>query len=176
MWEKIFRYDLSCPSGLWYIRYSRPSGHLETNKKSGIQYWRVGYLGKLYLAHRVIWNIFNGEIPDGMIIDHIDKNSLNNNINNLRLISQADNNRNASLRKDNSTGVAGVQYMTSPDGYEYYRAVWSEGLTKKSKLFSIRKLGKALAFELCKKYRKEMIESLIETGKLYSPLHGKERK
>ena len=37
----------------------------------------------------------NGELPpDDMVIDHIDHNRLNNAIDNLRLVSVADNNRN----------------------------------------------------------------------------------
>lgn len=45
--------------------------------------------------HRVIWEAFNGEIPDDMVIDHIDGNRSNNNLSNLRLVSQSVNMDNA---------------------------------------------------------------------------------
>lgn len=42
---------------------------------------------RLFLLHRVIWFYFNGEIPDGMQINHIDENKLNNSKVNLNLLS-----------------------------------------------------------------------------------------
>lgn len=42
-------------------------------------------------AHRVVWYIHNGDIPDGYEIDHLDRNKLNNEITNLRLVTRAGN-------------------------------------------------------------------------------------
>lgn len=59
-------------------------------------YIRVrGGNGKEYRAHRVIWSLFNGEIPEGMLIDHIDGNKQNNKIDNLRLATRTQNNANS---------------------------------------------------------------------------------
>lgn len=44
-----------------------------------------------YYVHRFIWECFNGEIPEGLVINHLDENPTNNAINNLSLVSQADN-------------------------------------------------------------------------------------
>jgi len=33
-------------------------------------------------VHRIVWEIHHGDIPKGMMIDHIDRNSLNNKISN----------------------------------------------------------------------------------------------
>lgn len=41
--------------------------------------------------HRVLYAWFNGEIPDGMVVDHIDGNSLNNDLDNLQLLPQTEN-------------------------------------------------------------------------------------
>lgn len=41
--------------------------------------------------HRFIYIWYNGEIPAGYDIDHIDNNSLNNDISNLRLLTRKEN-------------------------------------------------------------------------------------
>jgi hypothetical protein len=51
--------------------------------------------------HRIIWMMFNGEIPEGLDIDHIDGNRENNVITNLRMVSHAYNLRLARARLGN---------------------------------------------------------------------------
>lgn len=48
-------------------------------------YYYVKIDGVKYKAHRLVWAIVNGEIPDGMSIDHIDRNTKNNALENLRI-------------------------------------------------------------------------------------------
>lgn len=55
-----------------------------------------GYLGTVFnkktrYIHRVIWELFNGAIQDGMTIDHIDGDKHNNRIENLQILSVRDN-------------------------------------------------------------------------------------
>lgn len=68
-------------------------------------------------AHRIIWIMHNGSIPDGMIIDHKDGNPWNNRFENLRLATKSQNNQNTRIRKDNSTGYKGVCYIKKSDSY-----------------------------------------------------------
>lgn len=44
-----------------------------------------------WLLHRLMWTAFNGEIPNGYEIDHIDGNKLNNSLYNLELVTHSEN-------------------------------------------------------------------------------------
>ena len=44
-----------------------------------------------FLIHRLVWETYCGPVPEGMTIDHIDANKLNNNISNLQLLTRGDN-------------------------------------------------------------------------------------
>ena len=61
---------------------------------------------KQYKAHRLIFLMFNGFMPEE--IDHIDTNKLNNKIENLRVATRSQNSCNQKIRKDNISGVKGV--------------------------------------------------------------------
>lgn len=76
------------------LLYSKASKQIVgTHNNEG--YIRIrGSNGKEYRAHRIIWSLFNGEIPEGMLIDHIDGNRSNNRIENLRLATRIQNNAN----------------------------------------------------------------------------------
>jgi hypothetical protein len=47
--------------------------------------------GKNYLAHRVIWEMHKGSIPNGMQVDHINRDRSDNRIENLRLVTHQQN-------------------------------------------------------------------------------------
>lgn len=55
----------------------------------GIKHPTDGY--KTINAHRLVWTWFNGEIPEGCVIDHIDHDPSNNSLSNLRLRTYEDN-------------------------------------------------------------------------------------
>lgn len=63
-------------------------------EESGNYYRFVGNynLGrKHFLVHRAVWEAFNGPIPEGYDIDHIDGNPHNNALNNLQAITHQEN-------------------------------------------------------------------------------------
>ena len=49
---------------------------------------------KVVYVHRMVYEAFKGEIPEGMEIDHIDRNRQNNNPDNLRVVTRSENNKN----------------------------------------------------------------------------------
>ncbi|MCF0178649.1 MAG: HNH endonuclease [Bacteroidales bacterium] len=77
---------------------------------NAVGYIQVSVNGKNRLAHRVVWEIYNGEIPKGMQIDHINHVRTDNRIENLRLVSHQENKKNNSMYSSNSSGVCGVRF------------------------------------------------------------------
>lgn len=70
----------------------------------------VRYLGRDYGAHRIIWEMHNGAIPDGRYIDHIDRNKSNNRLENLRLVTHKQNMQNKGKQRRNRSGYNGVSW------------------------------------------------------------------
>ena len=54
-------------------------------------YRDVAVEGKRYQVSRLIWQMHNGEIPEGMQIDHINRDKLDNRIENLRCVTPTQN-------------------------------------------------------------------------------------
>jgi hypothetical protein len=61
-------------------------------------YRKIEINRKFYLSHRLIYMYHNGEIADGLHIDHIDRDKLNNNIENLRLVTHQENHFNTDAK------------------------------------------------------------------------------
>lgn len=65
--------------------------------------------GRSYMVHRVIWCHVYGEWPEkNLVIDHINGDEKDNRIQNLRLVTHSENNKNLSRPKSNTSGVIGV--------------------------------------------------------------------
>lgn len=84
-------------------------------------YFRVGYNKASYKNHRLIWVMFNGSIPTGFVIDHIDGNKQNNIIENLRLATYSENCIN-SRKSKTLNGTKGVRNMGNRYPYNPWRA------------------------------------------------------
>lgn len=70
---------------------------------------QIKVMGKSYGEHRVAWAIAYGEQPPDLI-DHKDRNPLNNRLDNLRASSFFDNTKNASKYSNNASGAPGVTW------------------------------------------------------------------
>lgn len=90
----------------------KPAKQIEIGSRAGgihvSGYRRVRVSGKKVGEHTVIYMMFKGSIPEGMCIDHIDNNPLNNKIENLRLATKSQNALNSKTRVTNKTGVKGI--------------------------------------------------------------------
>lgn len=80
----------------------------------GVKKYRViGIGGKLHRAHRLVWLYFHGAWPESAI-DHINGNTLDNRIENLRDVSTQRNTWNLHAAHSNSkSGYLGVDWVPS---------------------------------------------------------------
>lgn len=110
----------------WNTRYAgKKAGSIHKLKNSNTNYYLIGLKNKLYQLHRIIFFMFNGYIIDGdrNMIDHIDRNGLNNSISNLRLVTRSENLNNCGVRKKeinkrkkyktNTSGIPGIHFDKS---------------------------------------------------------------
>lgn len=107
-----------------YLDYDAETGTFTWKIKSGRQpagsvagsLWPAGYIGvrvggKAYLAHRLAWAFVHGEWPQADV-DHVDRDKVNNRIENLRIATRSQNMANTGLRSTNSSGVKGVHWSS----------------------------------------------------------------
>ncbi len=182
--SEYFKYDQNSPSGLTRIlgvlggngsRHGK-LGYCGTRatRSNGDRYWAIKFKNRNVSVHRIIWQLFYGQIPDGFVIDHLDGDPLNNNIANLRMITQAENTKNTQKLSNNSSGVTGVGLQTSKNtACTYWRAQYCNSQGKLiNKYFSISKLGNDEAFIQACNWRNEQIRLLNEEGAGYTLRHG----
>lgn len=96
--------------GVLYNKVTRGSKAIKDTVAGGIHskgYLKLGFLGKQYLVHRVIWLLNFGNWPI-YEIDHINGDRTDNRINNLQDVTTADNGRNKKIPSTNSSGHIGV--------------------------------------------------------------------
>jgi len=72
-------------------------------------YVYIRFNGKRLLAHRLAWIKVHKQMPDAQI-DHINMCRSDNRIDNLRIASVTDNNRNRKAKSNNTSGFKGVTF------------------------------------------------------------------
>ena len=110
--HKPRQYEEDIPDRLikaWNTKYA--------NKEAGSVSKSHGYIvinmkGKLYLAHRIIWQMQYNQEPNGTI-DHINGDITDNRICNLRLVNHELNGKNAKKCKRNKSGITGVTHASN---------------------------------------------------------------
>jgi hypothetical protein len=104
--------ELFCyKDGSLFWRMSR--GHMRVGSMAGSPgsggYLNVRVDNKLYRAHRLIFLYHFGYMSENEV-DHIDRNRLNNKIENLREASRSCNSRNSTQQNSTSSGVKGLSW------------------------------------------------------------------
>jgi hypothetical protein len=96
----------------WKKRPSKKSVKVKPGNKAGTLcnnfYCQIRINGEYYYSHRIIFAMFHGFFPNS--VDHIDGNRSNNKIENLRQATQTQNNYNAFMRSDNTSGYKNVYW------------------------------------------------------------------
>ena len=92
----------------WKDNYFKSFIGKKAGFSSGNNYIRINIKNKQYFAHRIIFMMHHGYLPN--IIDHIDRNSLNNKIENLREADARENALNSTLTQPSITGIRNVYF------------------------------------------------------------------
>lgn len=174
-----FYYDETSPSCLRWKKVGVYTSKVEVGDVAGTlkqrqrgryvyKHWEVHLKGEFYMAHRIVYVLHHKLINNEFHVDHVDHDSTNNKIDNLRNVSRGVNMRNMRVFVTNSSGVTGVRLCGGR-----YSAFWSQGGRQSTKSFSVNKYGEEEAFRLACQAREEAIKRLNEQGAGYTETHGK---
>lgn len=86
----------------------KEAGYLNQGYRKG----KVKVRGRLYSLgyHRVALWLSGIDIAKGMMVDHIDGNGYNNRLNNLRVVTGHENQKNRKINANNTSGTLGVHW------------------------------------------------------------------
>lgn len=108
--RRVLSYDPLTGCFMWVVR---PSNFVKMETEAGRitpnGYRRITVFGREYYAHRLAWFWCFGEWPPEFL-DHINGDTLDNRILNLRPASNSQNQGNSSKQINNKTGYKGVSY------------------------------------------------------------------
>lgn len=96
-------------------------GKLVGNKLSSHGYKTLGFNGKKYYQHQIVFFMHHGYLPE--CIDHINQNRTDNRIENLREVTISQNGQNSRLNKRNLTGVKGISFNKSRNQYAVQKMI-----------------------------------------------------
>ena len=110
--KELFAYSEESPTGVvWIFTTSHRSQAGSTaGSLSGNGYYLIRHRDKNLACHRIVWELHNGPIQEGMLVDHINGNKADNRIENLRLATKAQNGQNQGLQRHSTTGVKGLTF------------------------------------------------------------------
>ena len=115
-WQTIDGYDNYSVSTFGNVRNNKTDKILK-NLTNGDGYLFVNLykngIRKTKKTHRLVCQAFLTNPENKKCVDHIDNERKNNHISNLRFATYSENNRNASMKKTNTSGFIGVSFEKS---------------------------------------------------------------
>jgi hypothetical protein len=114
---ELLEYDAGTGKLSWKVsRSNKIKVGQEAGSTNSLGY-RIVSISRFYCyTHHIVWYLHHGEWPPNEI-DHIDRDPSNNRIENLRLATRAQNNRNVHKGRLNKFGYTGV-YALGPDRFQ----------------------------------------------------------
>jgi len=95
------------------------AGCVAKNPRTGHEHTAIRVDGHLYQAHRLAWLYVHGSWPVDQI-DHINHDSLDNRIANLREVDHTENHRNLGKKCNNASGYTGVAWHSQKGKWRAY--------------------------------------------------------
>ena len=121
------------------------AGHICTTSGYAI----VTLRGVRHPVQYLVWRVFNRDLEDGKILDHMDRDRSNNRIDNLRICTHAENNWNKTVPSHSTTGVKGLTYHTK-------EGRWYGSISVKGKRFYKKSKEKVIVEEWLKSMREQL--------------------
>lgn len=173
-WSDYYYYDINSPTGLVNkiskVGVAKGSVAGTLSKRSGYAF--VKFQGKIYPAHRVIWEMFNESLKTSQVIDHINGIRSDNRVENLRAIECSDNRKNVAKSKRNKYGTTGIRYRSDKNSWVGF----CKGLNGEQfqRSFSCTTYDYITAKLLAIAWRDTKISELNLKGAGYTDRHGME--
>lgn len=139
------------------IFWKTPRRGVQTKKpagtKSGVdgKYLQVTIHGERAMVHRIVFEMHHGYQPE--FVDHINGDTTDNRIENLRGCSREENCRNAKTPVTNTTGVKNVTYCKQTNKYRV--RLWVKGSNKGFGSYEDLELAELVATEARNKFHGE---------------------
>ena len=129
------------------------AGTVHTHITTGKQYVKVKFNDKTYPIHRLIWAWHGNSLEPKQEIDHIDGNSLNNCIENLRAVTPKQNSENRkSANKNSKSGEKGVRELRHKATKKWCAQINHNGKAKHLGYYETKEEAKAARIEAEKEY------------------------
>lgn len=116
--KELFSYDKDTGLFTWLVDRGRNKTKgkvISTISNHG--YVQTSFNDKKIRMHRMAWIYVFGYIPDGYVIDHINRNRADNRIENLRLVASEENSKNCNKAKNNKSGYTGIFWDNTKNSY-----------------------------------------------------------
>lgn len=109
--KELFDYDTQEGKLWWKVDIGNRKAGTPAGSENSHGYLNVVIGGKVFRCHRILWVLHHGEDMKGpWTIDHKNGDKSDNRIENLRLANPSQNRHNQKVRKDNTSGMTGVQW------------------------------------------------------------------